>query len=192
MHPGNTRSSGTLFDAVNDLDCILRHAGVEKAICMGCMTRLFTKWFPDMLRSRSIKAGHNKRRHRRCHLRQFNLVPPISLDDQLSVLFQYIPPGETFLPISNIVKDYPKLMYQSYFDEKMNEASEGLGKDVRRLLRGTYRTIKNPPPEGFFKSKDAFLHVYLEDEEVLKTSFNLHITVYELKVQTQRVAFLRW
>ena len=36
-HPGNVRSSGTLFDMVNDLDCILRHARVEKAICMGCV-----------------------------------------------------------------------------------------------------------------------------------------------------------
>lgn len=29
------RSSGALFDIVNDLDCILKHAGIEKAICMG-------------------------------------------------------------------------------------------------------------------------------------------------------------
>ena len=55
----------------------------------------------------------------------------------------------------------------------MNEASEELG-TFNALLRGTYRTIKNPPPEGFFKSKDAFLYVYPEDEEVLKTSFNPH------------------
>jgi hypothetical protein len=78
------------------------------------------------------------------------------------------------LSISSIVKEYPKMMYQSYFDEKMNEASEELG-TFNALLRGTYRTIKNPPPEGFFKSKDAFLYVYPEDEEVLKTSFNPHI-----------------
>jgi soluble epoxide hydrolase/lipid-phosphate phosphatase len=72
------------------------------------------------------------------------------------------------MAISSIVKDYPKMMYQRYFDEKMSEASEELGKDVRRSLRGTYRTSKNPPPEGFLKSKDAFLDVYAEDQ-VLKT-----------------------
>ncbi len=96
-----------------------------------------------------------------------------SLHDLLNILFQYIPPGKTFMSISSIVKDYPTLMYQCYFDEKMSEASEELGKDVRRLLRGTYRTLKNPSPEGFLKSKDAFLDVYTEDEVI--TSFNLRI-----------------
>ncbi|KAF8335589.1 alpha/beta-hydrolase [Amanita rubescens] len=138
-HPENTRSSGTLFDMVNDLDCILKHAGVEKAICMG------HDWGSQIC----YEAARSR---------------PDITSAVIGVAIPYIPPGETFMAISSIVKDYPKMMYQCYFDEKMSEASEELGKDVRRMLRGTYRTLNNPPPEGFLKSKDAFLDVYAEDE----------------------------
>lgn len=68
------------------------------------------------------------------------------------------------MPVSKITPYFPKLMYQRYFDEKTDEAIEELGKDVRRSLRATHRTIKNPPPSGFLTSKDAYLNAYAEHE----------------------------
>jgi pimeloyl-ACP methyl ester carboxylesterase len=34
-HPGDVQSSGTVFDAVGDLLCILKHANVEQAVVIG-------------------------------------------------------------------------------------------------------------------------------------------------------------
>jgi len=34
-HPGDVESSGTMQDHVSDLTCVLAHAGVQKAVCIG-------------------------------------------------------------------------------------------------------------------------------------------------------------
>lgn len=34
-HPDDVESSGTMFDLVGDLTCVLDNAGVDKAICLG-------------------------------------------------------------------------------------------------------------------------------------------------------------
>ena len=36
-HPGDVQSSGTMGDLVGDLTCVLQDAGVEHAICLGCV-----------------------------------------------------------------------------------------------------------------------------------------------------------
>ena len=64
-------------------------------------------------------------------------------------------------------------MYHLYFDEKMDEAIEELGKDVRRSLRATYKSFKNPSPSGFLRSKDTYLQAY-DGHEVSNSLFNLH------------------
>ncbi len=34
-HPGDVQSSGTLFDSVGDMVCILKHANVAQAVVIG-------------------------------------------------------------------------------------------------------------------------------------------------------------
>jgi soluble epoxide hydrolase/lipid-phosphate phosphatase len=64
------------------------------------------------------------------------------------------------MPVRHLVKYFSRLMYMVYFDDKMEKAVAELEGNVRRTLRATYRSIKDPPPEAFSKSGEAFLDVY--------------------------------
>lgn len=77
-HPGDVRSSGTIPDMVGDLVCILQHAGISSAVCVGygllpvdsirsyrCpQPRLGN---PNLLRGRAHASGPVPCCRRRCH-----------------------------------------------------------------------------------------------------------------------------
>lgn len=64
---------------------------------------------------------------------------------------------QPFLPIANLVPQFPMLGYQVYFDKMTDQAILELNQDVRRSLRATLRTVQSPPPSGFLTSKTSYL-----------------------------------
>ena len=88
-----------------------------------------------------------------------------------------MPAGEVFTPVAQLVKYFPSLMYFVYFDDKMEKAVAELEGDVRRTLRAAYRSVKNPPPEGFLKSGDALLDAYGPAEVIIFSSFPFALSI---------------
>ena len=59
----------------------------------------------------------------------------------------------------------PKLAYTVFFEKQTSAAAKELGKDVRRTLRGTLRSVNSPPPDAFLQQTHSFLYVWKDVEE---------------------------
>ncbi|KAF5374196.1 hypothetical protein D9758_004629 [Tetrapyrgos nigripes] len=145
-HPGDVKSSGTLFDMVGDLTCILEDAGVEKAVCVG----------HDWGSSVCYEAARSR---------------PDVFEGVVGGVVPYIPFVGNFTPISYLVPLLPRLTYQLFFDKQTPQAVEELNHDIRRTLRSTLRMKTSPPPDDFLKSKDSFLDAWKEYEEIPPVPF---------------------
>ena len=88
----------------------------------------------------------------------------LHIHQYIHAIYQYMPAGATFTPISQLTKYFPRLPYQVYLDEKMDEAITEMNNDVRRTLRAIYKTLENPPPASFLTSKDSLLDAYGQEE----------------------------
>lgn len=71
------------------------------------------------------------------------------------------------MSIKQLVPAFPKLAYQSFLDRNTEEAAIELGRDIRRTLRATLRTIASPPPDEFLTSETSYLAGWKDVEEVL-------------------------
>ncbi|EKM58942.1 uncharacterized protein PHACADRAFT_191247 [Phanerochaete carnosa HHB-10118-sp] len=131
-HPGDVESSSTMEDLVKDLVCILEHAGVPKAACMG------HDWGTQI-----------------CH--EAARMQPDIFDAVVGTGVPYLPYKGTFVPARSLTYMFPKLTYVLFFEGKTNEAIKELGNDVRRTLRATFRSVDSPPPDAFLRQKDSFL-----------------------------------
>ncbi|KAK7053783.1 bifunctional epoxide hydrolase 2 [Favolaschia claudopus] len=131
-HPGGVRSSGTIPDIVGDLVCILQHASVSSAVCVG------HDW--------GTQVCYEAARMR-----------PDLFGAVLGAVIPYLPSAGDFVPMEHLVSFLPKLGYQLFFDKNTPEAIAELDKDVRRSIRATLRTVASPPPEEFLKSTASYL-----------------------------------
>ncbi|RDB20271.1 Bifunctional epoxide hydrolase 2 [Hypsizygus marmoreus] len=136
-HPGDPRSSGTMGDLVGDLVCILEHANVHSAICMG------HDWGSQLC--------YDAARMR-----------PDIFTAVIGAVVPYIPAAGPFVPLKHLVTALPKLTYQLYFDSKTDEAVAELDQDIRRTLRATLRTVDSPPPDEYLTSPDSFLAAWAD------------------------------
>lgn len=50
-----------------------------------------------------------------------------------------------------------------------------LDEDIRRTLRGTYRSVKSPTPDAFLTSTSSFLGAYVDIPEVRSLLFPFSI-----------------
>ncbi|KAN0098105.1 Alpha/Beta hydrolase fold [Tylopilus felleus] len=131
-HPSDIQSSSTMADITGDLACVLEHAGVSSAICMG------HDWG-------SVVCYDAARRR------------PDVFSAVIGVTIPYLPSSGDFQPIEFISAKIPTLSYQVYFARNTSEAIVELNKDVRRTLRGTLRSIASPPPKTFLRSRETFM-----------------------------------
>ncbi|KAK2460062.1 hypothetical protein APHAL10511_007939 [Amanita phalloides] len=140
-HPGDVRSSGTMQDMTRDLDCIMKHAGVEKAVCMG------HDWGSQIC----YEAARAR---------------PDTISAVIGVTIPYIPPAnrDTFTPISQLIPLFPNLGYQMVFDKQTDKSIVELNHDVRRTLRALYRTAEDPTPTTFLSGKESFKGAYGDEE----------------------------
>ncbi|KAK1216740.1 hypothetical protein PQX77_020627 [Marasmius sp. AFHP31] len=149
-HPDDVESSGTMYDHVGDLACILHHAQVPKAkgkaICVG----------HDWGSAVCYEAGRSR---------------PDLVDAVVGVAVPYIPSAGDFVPIKHLVPVLPKLRYQLFFSGKTEEAVAELDRDIKRSVRATLRTGGSPPPETFLTSEETFLGAWGEVDEIPPVPF---------------------
>ncbi|KAF8889212.1 Alpha/Beta hydrolase protein [Mucidula mucida] len=144
-HPGDVKSSGTLFDHVGDLVCVLEHAKATPAICVG----------HDWGSSVCYEAGRSR---------------PDVFNGVVGVVVPYIPAAGSFVPMKDLTPWFPKLTYQLYFDKKTAEAVKELDADIRRSLRSTLRSKSSVSPPTFLTSENDFLGAYKDVVEVNSVS----------------------
>jgi soluble epoxide hydrolase/lipid-phosphate phosphatase len=70
------------------------------------------------------------------------------------------------VPTEVLVKAYPHLAYQLFFDKQTSAATVELDRDVRRTLRGTLRDVASPPPKSFLASTDTYMGAWDGVDEV--------------------------
>ncbi|KAF5361510.1 hypothetical protein D9758_006213 [Tetrapyrgos nigripes] len=145
-HPGGVKNSGTLFDIVGDLTCILEDAGVEKTVCVG------HDWGSEVC----YEAARSR---------------PDIFEGVVGAVVPYTPSAGNYTPVSALTSVLPKLTYQLYFDQKTAQATEELNKDIRRSVRATLRTVDSPPPDDFLKSSDNYLDAWENYKEIPPVPF---------------------
>lgn len=131
-HPDDVESSGTMGDMVGDLVCILEHAAVTSAICVG------HDWGAQI-----------------CY--EAARMRPDIFKAVAALVIPYIPSSGPFIPIAKLVIPFPALAYQLFFEDHTAAAVVELGKNITRTTRATLRTVDSPPPAAFLKSKDSYL-----------------------------------
>jgi len=145
-HPGDSKSSGTMGDMVGDLVCILEHANVSSAICIG----------HDWGSSICYEAARSR---------------PDIFAGVVGGVVPYIPSSGPFIPVKHLLSRFPAFAYQLFFDSQPDTAVAELDKDIRRTVRAVLRTIKSHPPAAFLKDKDSFLAAWNEVEEIPPVTF---------------------
>ncbi|KAJ3738966.1 Alpha/Beta hydrolase protein [Lentinula detonsa] len=145
-HPDDVKGSGTLYDLVGDLQCILKDAKVESGICVG----------HDWGSAVCYEAARSR---------------PDIISGVVGAVVPYIPSAGAYIPIKHLTAAIPKLTYQLYFDGKTAEAVEELNKDTRRTVRATLRTKDSPPPDDYLTSPHSFLDAWGHVEEIPPVPF---------------------
>ncbi|KAJ6473210.1 alpha/beta-hydrolase [Mycena sanguinolenta] len=145
-HPGDVRSSGTMPDMVSDLVCILQHAGISSAVCVG------HDWGTQI-----------------CY--EAARMRPDLFRGVVGAVIPYIPSAGDFVPTEHLVAALPKLGYQLFFDQNTPEAIAELDKNVRRTVRATLRSVASPPPDDFLKDKESFLSGWADVAEIPPVPF---------------------
>ncbi|KAF7354667.1 Bifunctional epoxide hydrolase 2 [Mycena sanguinolenta] len=145
-HPGDVRSSGTMSDMVSDLVCILQHASIASAVCIG------HDWGTQI-----------------CY--EAARMRPDLFRGVVGAVIPYIPSASDFVPIEHLVVALPKLSYQLFFNQNTQEAIAELDKDVRRTVRATLRSVTSPPPDDFLRSKESFLGGWADVTEIPPVPF---------------------
>lgn len=147
-HPGDVKSSGAMQDMVSDLACILQKAKVsaEGAICIG----------HDWGSSVCYEAARE---------RPDIFVGVVGID------VPYIPADGPFVPIKALTPRFPKLQYQTYFDEHTADAVKELDKNIKRSLRSTLRAREPAPPQDFLTSDSSFLGAWADVKAIPKIPF---------------------
>ncbi len=165
-HPGDVEASGTMGDLVGDIVCVLGHAGVQQAICVGHDWGSQVCWEAARMRPDRFEAvvGAAVPVSRL-------LTPYLILLILTAVWLQYIPSAGPFAPIEMLAKAFPKLTYQIYFEKSTQTAVAELNKDIRRSLRAVFRSKSSPPPDSFLASTTTFLGAYSDYEEIPLSTF---------------------
>ncbi|KAL1741254.1 Alpha/Beta hydrolase protein [Schizophyllum fasciatum] len=146
-HPGDVQSSGTLQDLVADMVCVLEHAGVATATCVG----------HDWGSAVCYEAARAR---------------PDIFTSVVGAAVPYMPAsGDEFVPVAALVPYLPKLAYNVFFSENTSVAVPELNEDVRRTIRGTLRQKSSPPPDDFLTYKDTFMRPWKGYAEIPPVPF---------------------
>ena len=165
-HPGDVEASGTIEDMVGDMVCVLDRAGVQQAICVGQDWGSQVCWEAARRRPDRFEAVVGAA----VPVSRF-LTSYLILLTLITVCLQYIPSAGPFAPLEMLVKAFPKLAYQIYFEQSTQAAIAELNKDIRRSLRAVLRSVSSPPPDSFLGGTTSFLDAYSDYEEIPPSTF---------------------
>jgi soluble epoxide hydrolase/lipid-phosphate phosphatase len=179
-HPDDVESSGTMGDMVGDLVCILEHASVRSAICMG------HDW--------GAQVCYEAARMR-----------PDIFNAVVGIVIPYIPSAGPFVPIAQFVPVFPALSYQLFFEDSTAAAIVELEQNITRTLRGTLRSLNSPPPADFLKSTDSFMSGWkdvavippipfftIEEEDYMVEQYGIQGFKNTLQFYTRSNKYLSW
>ncbi|KAG6816120.1 hypothetical protein H0H87_008470 [Tephrocybe sp. NHM501043] len=151
-------------DMVGDLVCVLEHANVSSAICMGYVISSLLKLENPLTSSCRHDWGSQI-----CY--EAARMRPDLFTAVVGVVVPYISAAGPFVPIKHLVTVLPKLTYQLFFDSKLNAATAELDRDIRRTVRATLRTVDSPPPDAYLQSADSFLAAWDDIDEIPRVPF---------------------
>ena len=152
--PGDVQSSGTLFDAVGDMLCILEHANVAQAVVIGQVGSPVRVAFRRLTLSGNSHDWGSQIAYEAARER------PDVFTAVVSISGPYVAATGPYTPITTLVQFVPKFAYQVYFAEETSTAITELNTDIRRTLRATLRTVASPPPSGFLASNSSYLDAW--------------------------------
>lgn len=165
-HTGDVEASGTIGDMVGDMVCVLDHAGVRQAICVGHDWGAQVCWEAARMRPDRFEAVVG------ITIPVGVLLPSHLIHSTLTpLLLQYLPSAGQFAPVEELVKALPKLNYQVFFEKNTHAAIKELNKDIRRSLRAVLRCKSSPPPDSFLLSNTSLLDAYTDYEEIPPSTF---------------------
>lgn len=162
-----------MAELVGDLVCVLQHARVNSAICVGYCPSFDSR--VQLTVTRHDWGSQVCYEAARMRPDIFTAVVGITVpvDRQLSThtstdkpSLQYLPSNAEFIPIRTLVHALPRLAYQLFFDRDHAAATAQLDQDIRRTIRATHRTADSPPPDAFLTHHDSFLEGWKDVEEV--------------------------
>ncbi|KAG8792500.1 hypothetical protein FRC17_008590, partial [Serendipita sp. 399] len=141
-HPGDVQASGSYGDFVGDLVCVLRHAGVAKAVCIG------HDWGAQI-----------------CY--EAARMRPDLIEGVVGAALPYLPAvAKEPIPIESLIAALPKLTYLIYLQKKTDAAIAELNRDIRRSLRAFIRSYHSPSAHRFLRSKHNLLKAYDDVDEI--------------------------
>ncbi|KAJ7721334.1 Alpha/Beta hydrolase protein [Mycena maculata] len=144
-HPDEVRRSGTMPDLVGDLACILKHANISSAVCVG------HDWGSGVC----YEAGRSRP----------DLFPGV-----VGITVPYMPAEGDYTPVQDLLGVLPKLSYQIFLDKTVQAIAE-LDPDMRRTIRATLRTVASPPPDDFLASQTSYLAAWDNVTEIPPVPF---------------------
>ncbi|KZT63800.1 alpha/beta-hydrolase [Daedalea quercina L-15889] len=146
-HPDDVKASGNWADIVGDLVCVLEHARVDSAVCMG------HDWGSQLC----FQAARQR---------------PDKFTAVIGAAVPYLPfNAPSFNPTSALVPYFPRLAYQVFLGETPDLARHELDTDIRRTLRATLRTTVDPPPKSFLTDTRSFLNAWESVNEISPIPF---------------------
>ena len=78
----------------------------------------------------------------------------------IHVSLQYFAAAGPYTPIEAFVTTFPKLAYQIYFRDEIDNATAELEANVRRSIRAVYRHSNFTAPDTFLTGSTSFLAPY--------------------------------
>ncbi|KAF9653905.1 alpha/beta-hydrolase [Thelephora ganbajun] len=179
-HPGDVEGSSSTGDFVDDLVCVLKHAEVAgKSVCIG----------HDWGSSICWEAGRAR---------------PDIFSGVISLAVPYLASAGPYTPIEAFLKTFPRLTYQVYFRDTIDNAAAELEADVRRTIRIVYKHSNTTAPDTFLTSSTSFLTPYdgielsrsplmtQEEEDYLVDQFTKSGFKNSLQFYQHRNRYLSW
>ncbi|EGO01415.1 hypothetical protein SERLA73DRAFT_103194 [Serpula lacrymans var. lacrymans S7.3] len=139
--PGDVQSSNNLADIASDLACVLEHAKVDSAICLG------HDWGAEVC----YEAARRR---------------PDIFEGVVGITVPYLHSAGPFVDNTQLMQTMPRLAYQIFFENHTTEAISELNKDIRRSLRATLRTVASPPPDNFLTNTTSYMGAWSTLDEI--------------------------
>ncbi|KAK2782760.1 hypothetical protein FQN53_009621 [Emmonsiellopsis sp. PD_33] len=139
-HPRDLNSSNTMFDVVNDIQCVMDHAGVSSGVCVGNDFGAQVCW----------EAGRSR---------------PDRFIGVFNVGIPYISASLGFSTNEELAALNPFFSYQVYLGNEPEAAAKELDADPRSAIRSCAQVADSVLPKDFLQRNDTILQPWIEFQE---------------------------
>ncbi|KAK2768283.1 hypothetical protein FQN54_000136 [Arachnomyces sp. PD_36] len=145
-HPQDLDGSNAMFDFVNDIQCIMDHAGVQSGVCVGNDFGAQVCW----------EAGRS---------RPDRFIGVFNVGIPTHDVTQYISASLGFSTNEELAALNPSFSYQVYLSNTPELAAQELDADPRSAIRSCAQVADSQVPEDFLLRNDTFLGPWEEFQE---------------------------